>query len=43
MGAAYIFQDIFVDGDLVTGLSAGHCAPLSMKIIDMLAEGSFTG
>ncbi len=36
MGAHYIDQDVVIDGDLVTGRSAGHCAPFSSAIIDLL-------
>ena len=37
MGAIYTDQDVVVDGDLVTGRSAGHCGPFAHAIIDMLA------
>ncbi len=36
MGANYIDQDVVVDGDLVTGRSAGHCAPFSSAIIELI-------
>ena len=36
MGANYVDQDVVVDGNLVTGRSAGHCAPFSSAIIDLL-------
>ena len=38
MGAIYTDQDVVVDGDLVTGRSAGHCHQFARKIIDLLAE-----
>jgi protease I len=38
MGAIYTDQDTVVDGDLVTGRSAGHCGPFARTIIDTLAE-----
>jgi protease I len=38
MGAIYTDQDVVVDGDLVTGRSAGHCGPFAHAIIDMLAQ-----
>jgi protease I len=37
MGAAYTDQDVVVDGDLVTGRSAGHCGPFAHQIIELLA------
>jgi len=36
MGANYVDQDTVVDGDLVTGRSAGHCAPFSSAVINLL-------
>jgi protease I len=39
MGAVYTDQDVVVDGDLVTGRSAGHCGPFAHQIIDLLAAG----
>ena len=38
MGAIYTDKDVVVDGDLVTGRSAGHCAPFASKIIEILSE-----
>lgn len=38
MGAVYVNEDVVVDGDLVTGRSAGQCHFFARKIIDMLAE-----
>jgi protease I len=38
MGAIYTDQDVVVDGNLVTGRSAGHCGPFAHTIIDMLAD-----
>ncbi len=39
MGAIYCNdQDVVVDGDLVTGRSAGHCGPFAHQIIEMLAD-----
>ena len=38
MGAIYTDQDVVVDGDLVTGRTAGHCHQFARKIIDLLAE-----
>jgi protease I len=38
MGAIYTDQDVVVDGDLVTGRSAGHCGPFSRRIIESLME-----
>ncbi|MCW5848801.1 MAG: DJ-1/PfpI family protein [Anaerolineae bacterium] len=38
MGAEYVNEeDVVVDGDLVTGRSAGHCGPFARRIIDILA------
>lgn len=37
MGAQYVDQDVVVDGDLVTGRSAGHCHLFARTIIDLLA------
>ncbi|HVQ93204.1 MAG TPA: DJ-1/PfpI family protein [Mycobacteriales bacterium] len=37
MGAKYTDQDVVVDGDLVTGRSAGHCHLFARTIIDLLA------
>lgn len=36
MGANYIDEDVVVDGNLVTGRSAGHCGPFAQKITEML-------
>ena len=38
MGAVYVDEDIFVDGDLVTGRSADHCNIFARKIIDLLGQ-----
>lgn len=38
MGAVYTDEDVVVDGDLVTGRSAGHCGPFAHTIIEMLAS-----
>ena len=37
MGAIYTDRDVVVDGDLVTGRSAGHCGPFAHTIIEKLA------
>jgi protease I len=42
MGAVYFDQAVVLDGDLVTGRSAGHCVPFATEIIELLAEGRFT-
>ena len=36
MGAHYTDEDVVVDGDLVTGRSAGHCGPFAHTIIELL-------
>lgn len=36
MGAIYTDQDVVVDGDLVTGRSAGHCGPFAQTIVEIL-------
>jgi protease I len=41
MGAIYTDQDVVVDGDLVTGRSAGHCAPFATEIIERIAKDDF--
>jgi protease I len=38
MGAVYTDQDVVVDGDLVTGRSAGHCHLFARKIIDLIGD-----
>jgi protease I len=38
MGAVFTDQDVVVDDDLVTGRSAGHCAPFSRVIIELLSN-----
>ncbi len=38
MGAVYVNEDVVVDGDLVTGRSAGQCHFFARKIIDMLVD-----
>lgn len=38
MGALYVNEDVVVDGDLVTGRSGAHAAPLSRRIIEILAQ-----
>jgi protease I len=42
MGATYTDQDVVVDGDLVTGRSAGHCGPFAHQIIETLAANGIT-
>ena len=37
-GAIYTDEDVVVDGDLVTGRSAGHCGPFAHKLIEILEE-----
>ncbi|PRX97094.1 AGE family epimerase/isomerase [Allonocardiopsis opalescens] len=37
MGAVYTDQDVVVDGDLVTGRSAGHCHLFARMLIDLVA------
>jgi len=37
MGATYVDQDVVVDGDLVTGRSAGHCHLFARTLIDLVA------
>ena len=38
MGAVYTYQDVVVEGDLVTGRSGPLCHLFARKIIDMLIE-----
>jgi len=37
MGAKYTDQDVVVDGDLVTGRTAGHCHLFARTIVDLVA------
>ena len=39
-GAAYVDQDLVVDGDLVTARTGGHCALLAHQIIKMIKDKS---
>ena len=36
MGAAYVNEDVVVDGDLVTARTGGHCHLFAKKIIELL-------
>jgi len=36
MGAAYVDEDVVVDGDLVTARTGGHCGVFAGKIIELL-------
>ena len=38
MGAHYVDEDVVVDGDLITGRSAGHCGPVAQTITHSLSE-----
>jgi protease I len=39
-GAEFVDEDVVVDGDLVTGRSAGHCGPFAHQIIELLKQRS---
>ena len=39
-GAAYVDEDLVVDGDLVTARTGGHCHLLARQIIKMIQEGT---
>ena len=42
-GAEFVDEDVVVDGDLVTGRSAGHCGPFAAQVIDLIAERNPVG